>query len=136
MTESNPLPPVRYRLRIRASFEAAHHLRSYRGAPEPNHGHSWTVEVELTSAGLGEEGMAVDFVEVRQALDDLVRPLDHNDLNTIPPFDQRSPTTEHLAAWFLGRMRERLPHAGISAVTVWEGPHCSATCEVLETSQR
>ena len=53
-----------------------------------------------------------------------------------PPFDRLSPTTEHLAAWFLARMRALLPHAGISAVTVWEGPDCSATCEALEASDR
>ncbi|MFP3940407.1 MAG: 6-carboxytetrahydropterin synthase, partial [Thermoanaerobaculia bacterium] len=30
-----------YLLRVRHRFEAAHHLTSYKGSPEPVHGHSW-----------------------------------------------------------------------------------------------
>ncbi len=34
---------ARCTLEVASRFEAAHHLRSYRGAPEPVHGHSWRV---------------------------------------------------------------------------------------------
>lgn len=136
MTESSPSPSVRYVLHVRARFEAAHHLTAYQGAPETPHGHSWQVEVRLVAGRLGEEGMAVDFVEVREALTALLRPFDHGDLNAVPPFDRLSPTAEHLAAWLLGELRRRLPAAGVAAVTVWEGPDCSATCELLEDLSR
>ena len=116
-----------YLLRVRSRFEAAHHLTSYRGAPEPSHGHSWTVEVALRAAALGAEGMAYDFVEVKSALDALARRFDHRDINTVPPFDAESPTTEHLAAWFFRELRAVLPAADLAEVTVWEGADCSAT---------
>jgi len=116
-----------YLLRVRARFEAAHHLTSYRGRPEPSHGHSWQVEAALGADELDAEGMGFDFVAVRRALAELAAGLDHRDLNTIPPFDRESPTTERLAAWFFRGLAERLPEARIAAVTVWEGPDASAT---------
>ncbi len=116
-----------YRLRVRGRFEAAHHLLSYRGGVECSHGHSWKVEVYLKTGTLDGDGMAWDFVEVKNALGALCAELDHRDLNTIPPFDVSSPTTEHVAAWFFERMKQRLPAAPLAEVEVWEGPDCSAS---------
>ncbi len=118
-----------YVVRVRCRFEAAHHLTSYRGAPEPVHGHSWQVEAVLAAPELDGEGMACDFVAVRAALAALAATLDHRDVNTVPPFDRLSPTTERLARWFFDSLQQ--PLAGLSAtlaeVSVWEGPDCSAT---------
>lgn len=116
-----------YTLRVQARFEAAHHLTSYKGAPEVAHGHSWRVEAALVTGELDGEGMAFDFVEVRGALLELAAQLDHRDINGVPPFDRVSPTTERIAAWFFERLAERLPAAPLAEVTVWEGPDCSAT---------
>src|SRR3954466_9388165 len=116
-----------YTLRVVARFEAAHHLTSYRGAPETNHGHSWRVEAVLATGGRDAEGMAWDFVEVRDALRELAGRLDHRDINTVPPFDGTSPTTERIAVWFFEGMMARLPAAPLVEVTLWEGPDCSAT---------
>jgi 6-pyruvoyltetrahydropterin/6-carboxytetrahydropterin synthase len=116
-----------YLLRVTSRFEAAHHLTSYKGAPEPSHGHSWRVEAALAAEDLDGEGMAFDFVEVKGALDELARRLDHRDVNSVPPFDRTSPTTERIAAWFFTELSARLPRAPLAEVTVWEGPDCSAT---------
>jgi 6-pyruvoyltetrahydropterin/6-carboxytetrahydropterin synthase len=116
-----------FQLRVRAGFEAAHHLTSYRGAPEPVHGHSWQVEAVLEADRLDDEGMAFDFVAVRRALLDLAGLFDHRHINTVPPFDTVSPTTERIAVWFHERLREQLPAAPLVEVTVWEGPYCSAS---------
>jgi 6-pyruvoyltetrahydropterin/6-carboxytetrahydropterin synthase len=116
-----------YTLRVTARFEAAHHLTSYKGAPETVHGHSWRVEAVLETAALDGEGMAWDFIEVRGALRELAARLDHQDINTVPPFDRASPTTERIAAWFFAELARRLPAAPLAAVTLWEGPDCSAT---------
>lgn len=116
-----------YRLRVIARFEAAHHLTSYRGAAEPVHGHSWRVEAVLETAGLDAEGMAYDFVAVQGALRELAARLDHRDVNTVPPFDRTSPTTERIAAWFFDGLARQLPGAPLAEVTLWEGPDCSAT---------
>ena len=117
-----------YTLRVAARFEAAHHLTSYKGRVEPVHGHSWRVEAVLRTSTLDDEGMAFDFVEVQGALRRLAARFDHQDLNTVPPFDRLSPTTERLAAWFFAELQGALPEAPWAEVTVWEGPDCSATC--------
>ncbi len=116
-----------YTLRVRVRFEAAHHLTSYRGAPEPVHGHSWRVEAVLAAPELDGEGMAWDFVEVQGALRELAAKLDHKHVNTVPPFDRVSPTTERIAAWFFEGLAGLLPAAPLAEVTIWEGPDCSAT---------
>ena len=101
----------RFRLAVEAQFEAAHHLRSYRGAPETPHGHSWRVTIELAADKLDAEGMAFDFVPARAALLELVARFDHRDLNSVEPFDRISPTTEQLAIYFCEEMQRRLPAA-------------------------
>jgi 6-pyruvoyltetrahydropterin/6-carboxytetrahydropterin synthase len=116
-----------YTLRVIARFEAAHHLTAYHGKPEPSHGHSWRVEAVLETAALGAEGMAWEFVGVQGELRELAARLDHRDINTVPPFDRESPTTERIAAWFFDGLKASLPAAPLAEITLWEGPDCSAT---------
>lgn len=116
-----------YLLRARSRFEAAHHLTSYKGAPEAVHGHSWEVEAVVEADRLDSEGIGYDFVALRRALDELAARFDHGDINTVPPFDRHSPTTERLAAWFYDELHGALPGADLTEITVWEGPFCSAT---------
>lgn len=120
-----------YVLRVRETFEAAHHLTSYKGRPEPSHGHSWRVEAVIEATELDDEGMGFDFVEVRDALRELAGRFDHKDINTVEPFDRLSPTTERLASWFFEQLSRRIGGrtggTALVEVTVWEGPACAAT---------
>jgi 6-pyruvoyltetrahydropterin/6-carboxytetrahydropterin synthase len=117
----------RWTLEVGGRFEAAHHLRSWRGRPEAVHGHSWRVIARLEAGRLDDEGMAFDFVAVKESLGTLTGMLDHRDLNSLPPFDRESPTTERVARWFFEELARRLPGAPLAAVTLYEGPDCSAT---------
>lgn len=117
----------RWALEVAGGFEAAHRLHSWRGAPEPTHGHSWRVVVRLETDGLDDEGMAYDFVAVKEALGTLTGAVDHRDLNAVSPFDRESPTTERVARWFFDELASRLPGAPLAAVTLFEGRDCSAT---------
>lgn len=119
---------ARYVLEVAGRFEAAHRLTSYRGSPEPVHGHSWRVVARLETDRLDDEGIAFDFVAVRSALDRLTARLDHRNVNEVPPFDRLSPSTERIAEWFHAELsRELGPGAPLAAVTVFEGPDASAT---------
>jgi 6-pyruvoyltetrahydropterin/6-carboxytetrahydropterin synthase len=117
----------RWVLEVSARFEAAHRLYVWRGAPETTHGHSWRVVARLEASELDDEGMAYDFVAVRDALRELTARVDHRDLNAVPPFDRESPTTERVARWFFDELSTALPGAPLAAVTLFEGPDCSAT---------
>ena len=124
----------RYRVRVEAFFEAAHNLRSYHGAPEPLHGHSWKVEVEIESDRLDEEGMAFDFVEIRDALNALTKKLDYTYINEIPPFTDMTPSAENIARWFYHELIPTIAkeNCRLVEVRVWEGRHASAAySEVL-----
>jgi len=116
-----------YEVRVRARFEAAHHLTAYRGAEEPVHGHSWVVEAEASGPRLNDEGYLVDFVELKSLLDELAGRLHYRDINTVAPFDELSPTAENLARWFHSELQAGLEGAAVTAVTVWEAPECAVT---------
>lgn len=118
---------ARWTLEVSSRFEAAHWLRSYRGAPEPVHGHSWRVVARLEADRLDDDGIAYDFVAVRRALDELSGRFHHGEINRVPPFDVESPSTERIAAWFYDELARRLPAAPLAAVTLFEGADCSAT---------
>lgn len=120
-----------YTIRIEATFEAAHNLREYHGKPEPLHGHSWKVEVFAKRKGLDNEGMAMDFIELRDALDPLIKPFKHAYINDIAPFDKINSSAENIATWILDQLGKKLKDHScqIQKVTVWEGPDYSASVE-------
>ena len=118
---------AQYEIRVRSRFEAAHHLTSYLGSPEPVHGHSWVVEACVACDELNEEGFGVDFVELQRRLDELAQRFDGGDVNTVPPFDEISPTTENLARWFHQQLTQRLAEVLVESVTLWEAPGFSVT---------
>jgi 6-pyruvoyltetrahydropterin/6-carboxytetrahydropterin synthase len=117
----------RYRARVEAAFEAAHYLYLYRGEREPLHGHSWKVEAEVEVQKLDAEGMSVDFVVFQNVLSSLAAKLDHRCLNEIPPFTERTPSAENVAAWFATELSSTAKESGgfVSEVRVWEGPRAS-----------
>lgn len=118
-----------YTVRIMASFEAAHNLREYHGKLEPLHGHSWKVEVFAKRAGLDHEGMAMDFIELQDALNPLIKSFKHAYINEVPPFDKINPSAENIATWIFEELSKKFKDhpCQISKVTVWEGPEYSAS---------
>ena len=81
-------------------FDAAHYLPNYVGKCSRLHGHTWTLEVEVSSSKListgSEAGMVIDFGELKKAVNrEIIDKLDHTLLNdTI-----ENPTCENLLEW-------------------------------------
>lgn len=122
----------RYRIRIEARFESAHFLRSYRGEPEPLHGHSYKVEAELGGRedAVDSESIAVDFISSEQALRALASLLDYKCINDVAPFNEVNPSAENIARWFSDELQKKVSDGIVHAVTVWEGPFHSATYSI------
>lgn len=121
-----------FTIRCHATFEAAHHLRDYVGGPEPVHGHSWKIEVALTTERLGSYDLSVDFVPTETLVKELAARLHDRDINTVPPFDTKNPTAENVAVWVAEEVRRSgalANGARLASVTVWEGPRNSVTYE-------
>ncbi|MBI5574735.1 MAG: 6-carboxytetrahydropterin synthase QueD [Deltaproteobacteria bacterium] len=116
-----------YTLAVRSSFAAAHRLRDYEGNCERLHGHNWQVEALVESEELDARGMALDFREMKGALNDIISRLDHKYLNEIPPFDAQNPSSESIAKYIFDEMERKIPGpARLARVIVWESDDARA----------
>ena len=122
-----------YEVMIEEEFSAAHALRGYQGKCENLHGHNWKVEVFVRGEQLDEIGLLVDFRELKSATRNVMKRLDHLNLNELPPFDDDlNPSSENLAAFILKKIGEEINDNRVKVykVRVWETPSTNATFEL------
>jgi 6-pyruvoyltetrahydropterin/6-carboxytetrahydropterin synthase len=117
-----------YEISVSTTFAASHHLVGYNGECARDHGHNWKAEAVVAANGLDGVGIAIDFKAVKKTLEEITEPFDHRNLNDLPPFAQKNPTSENLAAWIYGELEKRLP-SGVKPlrVRVWETEKYSVT---------
>ena len=96
--------PKMFVLKIVTDFASAHSLRNYPGDCARLHGHNWQVEVSVCSNVLDDNGIAIDFREIKKQTKLVIKRLDHQYLNEIKPFDVLNPTAENIAKYFLMRL--------------------------------
>lgn len=114
---------------IEAHFSAAHALRHYHGQTEPLHGHNYKVEVIIRGKRLQKKvEYLVDFVELRDALHRVVKPLDHVNLNDLKHFREMNPSAENVARYIAQALAKEWsdPYGRIYSVAVWETPEMGA----------
>ena len=120
-----------YEVSVDESFAAAHNLRNYRGKCENLHGHNYKVRITLAGRELDSTGLLYDFVQLKKAIQDVIRSLDHTYLNERPPFDVLNPSAENIARYIYDETARQLPRAangaGIASITVWESDVTAAT---------
>jgi len=107
---------------ITTHFAGAHHLRDYPGNCERPHGHNWLVEVRVRAESLDSLGMGIDFRELKREVKAVIDQLDHRDLNEHPAFQDRNPSSEHIAMYLFQGLRDALRHERyhLHSVTVRE----------------
>ncbi len=118
---------------IERNFSSAHQLRGYKGKCENLHGHNYKIEIYARGRELNNIGLLVDFVELKEAADDLVTYLDHKNLNELEPFvEEQNPSAENLARFILERLAVRLDdeRVKIYRVRCFETPTSVATYQV------
>lgn len=93
---------------IDTHFAGAHHLRDYPGDCEKPHGHNWKVKVTVRASELDQYGMGIDFKVLKKIVKEVIDQLDHNDLNTLPYFQDRNPSSEHIATFIFDQVESRL----------------------------
>lgn len=123
VTDTWQPPPGSYLITRTFDFAAAHHLD---GMPDGhkcsrNHGHTWTIDVTLSSTKLVGPGWVADFADLKPLGTFINDTLDHRDLNEVLP---ASPTSELLAAfladWCIRNLEEPLD-ARLESIVVSEG---------------
>lgn len=107
-----------YDIFIKTHFAGAHHLRDYPGDCEKPHGHNWKVDVTVRATELDQCGMGIDFKVLKKTVKEVIDKLDHNDLNTLPAFLEKNPSSEHIAEFIFAEVKALLSSARYSLYSV------------------
>ena len=122
-----------FEVMIERNFSSAHQLRGYKGKCENLHGHNYRVEIYARGSELNNIGLLVDFGELKEAADEIVRYLDHRNINELPPFDaELNPSAENLARYILERVAARCgdERVRVYKVRCFETPTSVATYQL------
>jgi 6-pyruvoyltetrahydropterin/6-carboxytetrahydropterin synthase len=122
-----------FEVMIERNFSSAHQLRGYRGKCENLHGHNYKIEIYARGRELNNIGLLVDFVELKEAADEIVQFLDHKNINELPPFDEElNPSAENLARFILERVASHVQdeRVEIYKVRCFETPTSVATYQL------
>jgi 6-pyruvoyltetrahydropterin/6-carboxytetrahydropterin synthase len=125
--------PGQFEVMIERNFSSAHQLRGYKGKCENLHGHNYKIEIYARGSELNNIGLLVDFVELKQAADEIVTYLDHKNLNDLEPFvEEQNPSAENVARFVLERIASKIDddRVQIYKVKCWETPTSVATYQV------
>ncbi|MCM8784803.1 MAG: 6-carboxytetrahydropterin synthase QueD [Candidatus Omnitrophica bacterium] len=118
-----------YELRVNGEFSSAHSLRNYKGKCENLHGHNWKVEIVVSGESLDRIGLLIDFNILKKKLNIVLKILDHKNLNLIPFFKERNPSSENIAFFIYKKMEKilKIYPVKVQKVTVWENERQSAS---------
>ena len=122
-----------FEVMIERNFSSAHQLRGYKGKCENLHGHNYKIEIYARGRELDNIGLLVDFVELKEAADEVVQYLDHRNINELSPFDEElNPSAENLARYILERIASRVGDERVQnyKVRCFETPTSVATYQV------
>ncbi len=93
---------------IKTHFSSGHHLRDYPGSCEYPHGHNWKVKVQVRAHKLDHLGMGIDFKTLKKHVNRVIDDLDHCNLNDHPAFQDRNPSSEHIAMFIFDQLQGEL----------------------------
>lgn len=113
---------------VQAHFSAAHALRGYPGDCSRTHGHNWIIDVFVKCKKLNEIGIGVDFRDIKKGVKDVLKGLDHFNLNELPSFNEDNPTSENIARFLYIQLGKRLNSdvVQVSKIKVSETPGAGA----------
>ena len=125
--------PGQFEVMIERNFSSAHQLRGYRGKCENLHGHNYKIEIYARGEELNNIGLLIDFVDLKAAADEIVKYLDHRNINELPPFDEElNPSAENLARYILEYVNGRVADERVKVYKVrcFETPTSVATYQL------
>ena len=120
--------PGVFEVYVKTHFSAAHSLRGYSGDCSRVHGHNWIIEVFVQCTELDKIGIGIDFREIKFSVKDVLKSLDHFNLNELPAFKNVNPSSENIARFLFGELSEKLNSdvVRVSKVKVCETPGAGA----------
>ena len=120
--------PGVFEVYVKTHFSAAHSLTGYPGDCSRVHGHNWIIEVFVQCTELDKIGIGIDFREIKFAVKDVLKSLDHFNLNELAAFKNVNPSSENIARFLFGELSEKLNSDAVrvSKVKVCETPGAGA----------
>ena len=118
-----------YEVNVKTGFSAAHQLRLYDGKYENLHGHNWSAQVTVEADELDPMGVGIDFVKLKQMVEEILGKLDYQNINEIPPFDELNPSAENIARWLFLNLKEQVDSqtTRVKRVEICEMEGCGAS---------
>jgi 6-pyruvoyltetrahydropterin/6-carboxytetrahydropterin synthase len=107
-----------FKVTISESFSAAHALKEIGGKRENLHGHNFKVEVTVAAPELNEEGILVDFRDLKKWIGPILEDLDHHDLSNVSYFKDMNPSSEHVSKYIFDRLAEKATAVNLRLVEV------------------
>ena len=114
-----------FEIMIEDHFAAAHRLLNYHGICENQHGHNWKVQVYVQGDKLNESGILLDFKVLSATLKEVLKKIDHTDLNKLSYFKDISPSSELIAKFIYDEIKTIIP--SVTRVSVSETEKSKAT---------
>lgn len=113
---------------VKTHFSAAHRLCGYPGNCSRVHGHNWIVEVYVKCRELDEIGIGIDFRDIKRAVGEVLSGMDHSDLNELPAFKDRNPSSENIARFLYQELSKGIntDRVKVSKIKVCETPGAGA----------
>jgi 6-pyruvoyltetrahydropterin/6-carboxytetrahydropterin synthase len=108
-----------YHVSVEEEFAAGHALRGYRGKCENPHGHNYKIRITVEGKALNKIGLLIDFVELKAAMHDTSRKLDHVFMNDVEPFKTDNPSAENIARFFFEEVSASVKESARKAHTAW-----------------
>lgn len=109
-------------------FSAAHKLELHPGKCSRLHGHTWKAGAVIYGETLADDGMLLDFEELKSMLRAATSDLDHAYLNELESFREIQPTAENVARLIFQRLKgllevhENVNGVRLASVFVQESP--------------
>ena len=116
-----------YELSIKGDIAAAHFIPGHQGKCRNLHGHTWKIEITVSSGELNELGMVADFAVLKKELKGILDELDHTCLNEIDHFKETPPTTENIAQYVYQKFKGAVAPLNVKRIRVWESDTSSVT---------
>jgi 6-pyruvoyltetrahydropterin/6-carboxytetrahydropterin synthase len=117
-----------FEITVEDHFSSGHYLRNYHGRCENPHGHNYRVCVTLVGNELQDNGLLLDFKQLKEIIQPIIDSLDHQMINEISPFTELNPSAENLARYFFDEIAGQVVKTTANRVTV-------KSCTVYETDR-